>query len=218
MTIAKVAAIETVKIASWEFNKPPDNYADTARTTRPHNRGYGVYGSGKVALSHATDKFSELVSRNREKIDRKQTRLLEKTKERSKETPSIPPSKYQTSEVDDSLALLRFTMQQKDEKEFWEEAVQKMTRWTMRKNLIELNFPGGKHAVASCENGGVYYFFDPNGGIMAFKEDDDAANWLRKEFRKADADKYDKINVVTVYDYERTVRVENGRILKDTKE
>jgi hypothetical protein len=53
---------------------------------------------------------------------------------------------------------------------------------------------------------------------MAFKEDDDAANWLLKEFRKADADKYDKINVVTVYDYERTVRVENGRILKNTKE
>jgi hypothetical protein len=135
---------------------------------------------------------------NLKKIEKKQSSYIRKLKEGS----SRVDSKKLSIDADTTKSKWLYKTKENPD-DFWKDAVSDMCNFTMRKNLVSLTFEGGGagHAVATCENANIYYFFDPNGGIMAFEDQFALEDWLLKEFPKANADRYDKVCLVEVYDY-----------------
>jgi YopT-type cysteine protease-like protein len=146
----------------------------------------------------AAHKFMDQCREKEREIEKKQNsyiRKLEKGKSR------VDSKKLSISEEWVKSKWVYKTNQNPD---FWKDAVNDMCHFTLRKNLVSLTFEGRRvgHAVATCEHSDKYYFFDPNGGIMAFEDSDDFEKWLLKEFPKATLDCYDKVCLVEVYDYD----------------
>jgi hypothetical protein len=135
---------------------------------------------------------------NLRKIEKKQSSYIRKLKKGSSRVDS---RKLSTSE---DMIKSKWLYKTNENPDFWKDAVQDMCSLNMRKNLVSLTFEGrgAGHAVATCEHADKAYFFDPNGGIMAFEFAVDLEKWLLQEFPKATSDRYDKVCLVEVYDYD----------------
>jgi Yersinia/Haemophilus virulence surface antigen len=109
---------------------------------------------------------------------------------------------FWTDSVEQMSRLYRSDLMVINGRSFWMEVSERIP-YTTRKNLISLRIQNGQdaHAVASCAQGGQSYFFDPNGGIMAFKDTVNLKKWLKEKFPTAEEYEHPKIQCVTVYDY-----------------
>jgi Yersinia/Haemophilus virulence surface antigen len=146
----------------------------------------------------STHKFTDHCEENLSKIEKKQSSYIRKLKVGSSRVDSRKLS------IETEMVKSKWIYKTNENPDFWKDAVQDMCSLTMRKNLVSLSFEGGRagHAVATCEHADKNYFFDPNGGIMAFETALDLEDWLREEFPKATSDRYDKVCLVEVYDYD----------------
>lgn len=86
-------------------------------------------------------------------------------------------------------------------KNFWDAAAEIICDgdfWPIMR-ILTLHLPTGAHAVAFYRNErGTIFFFDPNGGIVQFKNQKGFKDWFATEFKKADGDKYDMITGIIV--------------------
>jgi len=147
----------------------------------------------KIAKIHLAQQF---FSENAARANQKQTKYVQKIR-----SASGDQVKYK------HLKLIA-TGSKAHGANFWSETTGQIdVKFDASKYLLSLSFegqPGIGHAVAACNHNGVAYFFDPNGGILAFGDVDDFSNWLEVEFPTASQSHYDKIFQLKVYMYDKT--------------
>src|SRR6202035_1906285 len=113
---------------------------------------------------------------------------------------------FWTDAVGKMSRLYRVDLMVINGKAFWADVSERLC-YTTRKNLIILQLQNqeSNHAVASCAQGEKSYFFDPNGGILAFEDAANLKKWLMEKFTAAEEYNH-KIQGVEVYNYRHGIK------------
>jgi hypothetical protein len=175
------------------------------------HHGHGRLVPSRMFAAKMEEKILDVVAKQQRLKDARQSAALKKM-EPQWSTPKIvdygpngPTTPFMTWR--EAIRIQQATMQFRDRaydtpSKFWAECVDGMTHFHSGKNYVTLNWQAKDfaHAVALRENGGTYYFFDPNGGILRFKDPRRMKAWLLTEYPTANGFTLEGLTV-EVYDY-----------------